>query len=152
MTSIGPKIIRNCGTPKSNSTGKTIRPIKRPPDRATRRSHMIHESSPRLRTGSARPASTIRIAIPIRVMAAPPMSIRWVGPQSVTSWPKILCQTSSRGKPIRANIPQVVITTPPRGAYQSPTMRTALREGFSRGRTQATKPAVKIPKRPPRMR
>ncbi len=33
----GPKTMRNCGTPKSNSTGKTMRPIKRPPASATRR-------------------------------------------------------------------------------------------------------------------
>ena len=36
---------------------------------------------------------------------APPISIRWVGPHSVTSWPKMRCQTSSRGKPISAYKP-----------------------------------------------
>ena len=33
---------------------------------------------------------------------APVMSMRWVGPHSVTSWPNSRCQTSSSGKPRRA--------------------------------------------------
>ena len=50
--------------------------------------------------------SLSRIPWPIRVIAAPPRSIRWVGPQRVTSWPKMRCQTSSRGKPASENPPQ----------------------------------------------
>ena len=68
----------------------------------------------------ARIPSTSSTAWPIRVMPAPPISIRWVGPQRVTSWPNRRCQTSSSGKPIRAKAPQAAIRTPPTGAYQSP--------------------------------
>ena len=89
--------------------------------------------------------------MPMSVIAAPPMSIRWVGPQSVTSWPKRRCQTSSSGNPISANIPQARITTPPSGAYQLPVTLIAVRDGRSSGRTQATNPAMKMPKSPPRM-
>ena len=53
------------------------------------------------------------------VIAAPPISIRCVGPQSVTSWPKSRCQMSSSGKPSSENAPQAQISTPPSGAYQS---------------------------------
>ena len=69
--------------------------------------------------------------MPISVIAAPPISIRWVGPQSVTSWPNSRCQTSSSGKPISANAPAAVISTPPSGAYQSFEIRTAESLGFS---------------------
>ena len=37
---------------------------------------------------------------------APPIIIRWVGPHSVTSWPKMRCQMSSSGKPVSAYRPQ----------------------------------------------
>ena len=50
---------------------------------------------------------------------APPIIIRWVGPHSVTSWPKMRCQMSSSGKPISAYSPQPAIRMPPTGAYQS---------------------------------
>ncbi len=62
---------------------------------------------------------------------APPISIRCVGPHSVTSWPKMRCQISSSGKPIRAYRPQIVISRPPTGAYQERVMRTADGPGLS---------------------
>ena len=43
---------------------------------------------------------------------APPISIRWVGPQSVTSWPNSRCHMSSSGKPMSANAPQAAIIRP----------------------------------------
>ena len=90
------------------------------------------------------PASTIRIASPIRVIAAPPISIRCVGPQSVTSWPKMRCQTSSSGKPISANAPQQRDQHAAERRVPVAAMRTALGDGLSRGSTHARKPAVKI--------
>ena len=87
------------------------------------------------------------------VIAAPPISIRWVGPQRVTSWPKRRCQMSSSGKPIRAKAPQAVISTPPTGAYQSPAIRTAAGPGrSSTGSADREQPAAKMPNRPARMR
>ncbi len=41
----------------------------------------------------------------------------WVGLQSVTSWPKRRCQTSSIGKVISAMPPQSSITAPPSGTF-----------------------------------
>ena len=72
----------------------------------------------RPRSGS-RP--TVVIASPISTMPpsvasdAPPISIRWVGPQSVTSWPNSRCHMSSSGKPGSANAPQAAIIRPPIG-------------------------------------
>lgn len=62
---------------------------------------------------------------------APPMSIRCVGPQSVTSWPKMRCQMSSSGKPISAYRPHSAMSTPPTGAYQVRVIRIAAGPGFS---------------------
>ena len=90
--------------------------------------------------------------MPTSVIAAPPMSIRWVGPHSVTSWPNRRCQTSSSGKPIRLKAPQAQIRTPPSGASQSLPMRIAVGPGFSLGMTMAKKPAAKMPNRPARMK
>ena len=81
------------------------------------------------RAARARIPSTSSTAWPTSDMPAPPISIRCVGPQSVTSWPKSRCQTSSSGKPIRANAPQAAIRRPPTGAYQSRAMRTAAGPG-----------------------
>ena len=53
---------------------------------------------------------------------APPISIRWVGPQRVTSWPKSRCHMSSSGKPTSEKAPQAQISTPPSGACQSRVM------------------------------
>ena len=44
-------------------------------------------------------ASPISTMPPSVASDAPPISIRWVGPQSVTSWPNSRCQMSSSGKP-----------------------------------------------------
>src|SRR4029450_8214939 len=51
---------------------------------------------------------------------APPISIRCVGPQSVTSCPNSRCHRSSSGKPLSANAPHAAIIIPPTGAHQSP--------------------------------
>ena len=63
-----------------------------------------HARRERLRLAAARCSratrapSTSSTERPTSVIAAPPISIRWVGPQSVTSWPNSRCQKSSSGK------------------------------------------------------
>ena len=52
---------------------------------------------------ATRAPSTSSTERPTRVIAAPPISIRCVGPQSVTSWPNSRCQKSSSGKPESEN-------------------------------------------------
>ena len=108
MISIGWKTKRNCGTLKSNSAWKVERPSSRPPGSAMRRAKIAQDFS---RSGVpaaalARTPSMSRTDRPTSVIDAPPMSMRCVGPQSVTSWPKRRCQTSSSGKPISENAPQ----------------------------------------------
>ncbi len=153
MISSGWKTKRNCGTPKSNSAWKVERPSMNPPVSATARARSAQFASPRFPPASrARSPSTSRTAIPTRVIDAPPMSIRWVGPQSVTSWPNRRCQTSSSGKPVSAKAPQAHTRMPPSGAYQSPPSLTAVLLGRSLGRTIARKPALKIPNSPTRMK
>ena len=83
---------------------------------------------------------------------APPIIIRWVGPHSVTSWPKMRCQMSSSGKPIIAYIPQAAISNPPTGACQLRVMRTDAGPGLSNGNTTANMPATKMPNRPMMMK
>ncbi len=134
-SSTGSSTRRNWGTPKSNSAWKVDSPISRPPIRPTRRSRTIKAGS--VGGGSvadpweprARIPSTSSTAWPIRVIPAPPISIRWVGPQRVTSWPNSRCQRSSSGKPTRAKAPQAAIRSPPTGAYQSPAMLDGGRAG-----------------------
>jgi hypothetical protein len=153
ITIIGSKTKRNCGTPKSNSAWKVDRPRRNAPGSATRRNAATQDFSPRaLAVGVARFASTSRTARPISVIAAPPISIRWVGPQRVTSWPKRRCQTSSSGKPISENAPQAVIRMPPTGAYQSRPILIADPLGFSFGSTIARNPDAKTPNSPARMK
>ena len=97
--------------------------------------------------------SLSRIPCPIKVIAAPPRSIRCVGPQRVTSWPKMRCQTSSRGKPASENPPQRKIRTPPTGAYHSRLRRIGAGPGrvpFG-GRKIASQPEAKMPIRPSRI-
>ena len=89
---------------------------------------------------------------PISEIEAPPISIRCVGPQSVTSWPNSRCQTSSSGKPISAKPPAAAISTPPSGAYQPSKSRIAVGPGFSFGMHIERKPAAKMPNRPNRIR
>ncbi|SHV64785.1 Uncharacterised protein [Mycobacteroides abscessus subsp. abscessus] len=79
----------------------------------------------------ARRPSYSRISTETRDSPAPPISIRWVGPQSVTSWPKMRCQMSSSGNPINAYRPHMAISSPPTGAYQVRVMRTAADPGLS---------------------
>ena len=125
MTSIGAKTKRNCGTPKSNSAWKVERPSRNAPVRATLRTQRTQPMPSRSRPALslARLPSTSRTASPMSVIEAPPISIRCVGPQRVTSWPKRRCQTSSSGKPVSEKAPQAAIRMPPMGAYQSPEMR-----------------------------
>ena len=112
-----------------------------------------HGSSPRRPASRFAPAaSTNSTASPTSVIAAPPISIRCVGPQSVTSCPNRRCQTSSSGKPISENAPAAAISTPPRGAYQPSASFTAIRDGFSSGRHIDRKPLEKTPNSPPRMK
>ena len=72
----------------------------------------------------ARPPSLTSIAMPITENVAPPRSMKWVGDHSVTSWPKIRCQTSSRGSAARPNAEQKIISAPPTGIRQLPPRRT----------------------------
>ncbi len=94
--------------------------------------------------------------MPSSVITAPPMSMRCVGPQSVTSWPKSRCQKSSSGNAMSANRPVAHMSTPPSGAYQSRAMRIAVGPGrsarSSRPRQIAKKPDAKMPYRPARMK
>ena len=46
--------------------------------------------------------SASRTTIPSTAITAPDIIIRWVAPQSVTSWPKSRCEMSSSGKPSSA--------------------------------------------------
>ena len=104
---------RNCGTPKSNSAWKVDRPTSSPPmspmrraaqdDRRDTRPGAHRRPVPREALGDAARHS------PTSDMTAPPMSMRCVGPQSVTSWPKSRCQTSSSGKPSSAKAPHAAI-------------------------------------------
>ena len=128
MISIGWKTIRNCGTPKSNSAWK----VESPSNSAPGSEIAAHERRPTPAPSRvlAPPASTNSTASPISVIAAPPISIRCVGPHSVTSWPNSRCQTSSSGKPISANVPAAAISTPPSGAYQPGATCTATRDGL----------------------
>ena len=153
MISNGWKIIWNCGTPKSNSAWNVESPSRNAPGSETRRIQRAHGSSPRRPASrDAAPASTSSTASPTSVIAAPPISIRCVGPHSVTSWPKSRCQTSSSGKPISENAPHSAISTPPSGAYQSLVIRTATGLGFSSGRHIERKPDANTPNRPARMK
>jgi hypothetical protein len=78
------------------------------------------------------------------VIPAPPISIRCVGPQSVTSWPNRRCQTSSSGKPASANAPQAAISTPPTGARQPQPTAIAAGPGASRGIAMASTPGEEL--------
>ena len=87
------------------------------------------------------------------VIAAPPISIRWVGPQSVTSWPKSRCQKSSSGKPTSENAPQASDQHAADGRVPVAGDAHGAGPGRSRGAgTIARKPAAKMPNRPARIR
>ena len=156
-TSTGWLTARNCGTPKSNSAWNVDRPIRRPPISATWRAIVKRAKRPRgpepAGRGRARRPSCSSTAWPISVIPAPPISIRWVGPQSVTSWPNSRCHMSSSGKPASANAPQEAISRPPTGALQPGAIETAAGPGVvSRGIAIASTPAANTPNRPPRIR
>ena len=88
-----------------------------------------------------------------RHRAAPPISIRWVGPHRVTSWPNRRCQTSSSGKPISAERAAgadqhaAERRVPVLGRCGSPPA-----PGRPCGSTIAMKPAEKMPNSPARMK
>ena len=113
--SIGWKRKSNCGTPKSNSAWKVESPIRKPPASDARRSGTPRSRPP----GRERVPSASRIAWPISEIEAPPISIRWVGPQSVTSCPNSRCHMSSSGKPISAKPPAAAMSSAPSGTSQS---------------------------------
>ena len=105
------------------------------------------------RTSRAALAPSIsRIIAPSVESDAPPNSSRWVGPHSVTSWPKMRCHMSSSGKPASATPEQTRMRMPPSGACRPPGNRIAVGPGFSVGRKIATSPAKKIRNSPTRMK
>ena len=113
---IGWKASWNCGTPKPNSSWSVDRPISVAPASWT------SQASSRSRPGPGRPAaqrpSTSSSQAAIGASEAPPIISTCVGPQSVTSWPKMRCQTSSSGKPIIATPPHSSSSAPPSGIRQ----------------------------------
>ena len=125
MIRIGCSTSRNCGTPKSNSPWKVESATRKPPTISARRNWKKPVPAPSGSWPAALTPSAISTIAPSVASEPPPISIRWVGPQSVTSWPKRRCQKSSSGKPESAKAPQAVITMPPIGAYQPGPMRTA---------------------------
>ena len=100
----------------------------------------------------ARRASTSSTASPTSVIAAPPISIRCVGPHSVTSWPNRRCQTSSSGKPISEKAPQAAISTPPSGAYQSSAMLHRAPGRLLQRQAHREEAGEKMPNSPARMK
>ena len=154
MISIGWKTSWNCGMPRSNSSWNVDMAMSRPPGSQTWRRCLTHQRSVSSWPSRfiARTASTWITAIPTSVMHAPPMSIRCVGPHSVTSWPKSRCQPSSSGKPSSEKLPEANMRIPPSGAYQSRVILTNVGPSFFVGRQIAKKPAMTMPNRPARMK
>ena len=147
MMSIGWKMSWNCGMPRSNSSWNVDSAMSMPPGHHMRRRPPTHHTS-RSNVPSrfiARMTSTCRIAMATSVMHAPPMSMRCVGPQSVTSWPKSRCHWSSSGKPIREKLPAANMITPPSGACQSRVILMNVGPSFFSGRHIAKKPAMTMP-------
>ena len=137
---------RNCGTPKSNSAWKVLSPTRNPPATAYSPT-FTHEVRERVTWMP----SIIKTQPPYVDRLAPPMSMRWVGPNSVTSWPKSLCQTSSSGKPSRAKVPQPSRRPAPTGARQERVRRSVPAGRLSRDSAIEMAPAAKTPARPKRM-
>ena len=90
-------------------------------------------------------------------MTAPPIMRMWVGPHNVTSSPKTRCHWSSRGNPVRENVPQTTTKTPLSGSSQSGRTRRApagrrlgvAPAGVRRAaRAQVTTPLAITPSRP----
>ena len=115
MIRVGCRASANCGTPKSNSPWKV-----ESADQEGAGEHDLAEPGP-AGEGTAR-GLPLLVALGVSAQApsteseAPPISIRWVGPQRVTSWPKIRCQMSSSGKASRELAPQIAIIRAPIGA------------------------------------
>ena len=154
ISSIGWNTSLNCGTPKSNSPWNVERPVMTAPKSSGswKRASRIGLSERGAGLVLAALPSRCRIRAPTTENAAPPNSSRCVGPQSVTSWPKMRCQMSSSGNASREIEPQTVMITPPSGAHQPLGRRIADRLGFSSGSAIATTPAKRTPKRPTRMK
>ena len=154
--SAGWSTARNCGDAgriePGTSTGRSgARPSARP-GAASRSARTRRAAGRPTRADRARTPSCSSTAWPISVIPAPPNNIRWVGPQSVTSWPNTRCQTSSSGKPASANAPQ----RPSAGRRPARAARRRCRPrggaGGSRGIAIASTPARKTPNRPTRLR
>ena len=146
----GANTMRNWAMPKSNSPWNTDRPISRAPNATETRIVLSHVGRALPFCAMATSASRCSRMMPAVESPAPPISIRCVGPQSVTSWPKRRCQTSSSGKPMSAYRPQAAMKMPLTGAYQVRVILTAATPGFSpsRGKTTADMPAMKSAKSP----
>ncbi len=63
-------------------------------------------------------------SIPVTVSIPPKRKTKCVGDQSVTSWPKIRCQTSSSASADRPKLMQTTSSTAPIGTRQPSVMRT----------------------------
>ena len=155
MMSIGWKTSWNCGMPRSNSSWNVDSAMSRPPGSQTL-AQVLDPPAPRGRSWPsrfiARMTSTWMHGDADSVMQAPPMSMRCVGPHSVTSWPKSRCQRSSSGKPSSEKLPAANMMIPPSGAYQSRVIFTNVGPSFFVGRQIAKKPAMTIPYSPARMK
>ena len=131
---IGPKTKRNFRTPKSNSTGKTQRPISRPPLRDTfsRPTDQVFLAQPApLRPPSRRPstrAARTRSHQETR-RTADQHQVRWA-PRESHLGQRAGARHHRVGSPARANAPLARISTPPTGAYQSAPILIALAAGF----------------------
>ena len=89
------------------------------------------------------------MAMPITENVAPPRSMKWVGDHSVTSCPKIRCQTSSSGSAARPNAEQKIISAPPTGIRQLPPRRTQAGPGsWPWASPRHSTPAANEPKKP----
>ena len=154
IMSIGWKMSWNCGTPRSNSSWNVVIAMSRPPGSHVLRRCLTHHFSVwiwpvRFMT---RTTSTWSTAIPSSAIEAPPMSMRCVGPQSVTSWPKSRCHWSSSGKASSEKLPDANMRMPPSGACQSRVIFTNVGPSFFSGRHIAKNPASTMPYRPTRMK
>ena len=147
MMSIGWKRSWNCGTPRSNSSWNVDSAMRTPPATRSLRRPLTHQTS-RSNVPSRfiwRMTSTCSTAMAMSVMAAPPMSMRCVGPQSVTSWPNSRCHWSSSGNASSEKLPATNMRMPPSGAYQSRVIFTNVGPSFCSGRHIAKKPAMTMP-------
>ncbi len=153
ISRIGCQTRRNCGTEKSYSAWKVERATRNAPARIAWRSNSQRGWVRGVASTRAEIPSDRRISAPTVARPAPPIRSRWVGPHRVTSWPNNRCHTSSSGNAPRANEADTVMSKPPSGAYQSPTILIAVALGRpSFGRVIESTPAKNTPNRPARMK